>query len=134
MSLTATCHCGATRIQLPTHPTEAKSCNCSYCARTGAVWAYYRPDELTFVAREAEATYAVDERLNQHHFCGKCGMQTWGSSPDWSAAFNNDGTPKNGGDGTTVPTERIYAVNLNLVDDLDWSRVAVERMDGRNNW
>ena len=48
MSLLATCHCGATRIALPEHPVAAKSCNCTYCARTGAVWAYYRPGELEF--------------------------------------------------------------------------------------
>jgi hypothetical protein len=133
MSLIATCHCGATRIQLPAQPTEAKSCNCSYCARTGAIWAYYRPDELKFLSREAEATYAVDPTLNAHHFCSRCGMQTWGDSPDWSALYNDDGTPKNG-DATAIPTERIFAVNLNLVDDLDWAAVTVQAMDGRNNW
>ena len=34
----------------------------------------------------------------------------------------------------TMPTQRIYAINLRLVDDLDWSKIAIEKMDGRNNW
>jgi hypothetical protein len=133
MALTATCHCGATRIALPEHPTHAKSCNCSFCARTAAVWAYYKPGELTFIAQDNQATYSGESGLNRHHFCSTCGMQTWGDSPDWASIYNADGTSKNG-DSNAMPAERIYAVNLNLVDDLDWSRIAVERVDGRNNW
>lgn len=133
MTLIAACHCGATRITLPSHPTTAKACNCSYCARTGAVWAYYRPGELTFQSREAEATYSASDGMNLHHFCGRCGMQTWGDSPDWAAMYNADGTPKNG-DPTSMPTERIHAVNLNLIDELDWPAIAVEKIDGRKSW
>lgn len=133
MSLVATCHCGATRIVLPTQPVHAKTCNCSYCARTGAVWAYYRAGELTFESQEAEGTYSASGGINQHHFCTRCGISTWGDSPDWAAMYNADGSPKNG-DPKSMPTERIYGVNLNLVDDLDWSQVAVEKVDGRNNW
>ncbi|ODT78310.1 MAG: aldehyde-activating protein [Pelagibacterium sp. SCN 64-44] len=132
MPLHATCHCGATRIALPAHPTAAKSCNCTYCARTGAIWAYYKPGELQFLSGDGDRIYAPGG-MNQHHFCGTCGMQTWGDSPDWASLYNADGSPKNG-DPNAMPTERVYAVNLNLVDDLDWSQVVVEQMDGRNNW
>lgn len=133
MSLIASCHCGATRIELPRQPTEAKTCNCTYCARTGAVWAYYKPDELTFLSREEERSYSTAPEVHQHHFCGRCGMQTWGDSPDWSSAYNDDGTPKEG-TGSTIPTARSFGLNLRLVDGLDWSKVKVEEMDGRNNW
>lgn len=132
MSLLATCHCGATRIALPEHPVAAKSCNCTYCARTGAAWAYYRPGELEFESQEADGTYSATG-MNQHHFCRTCGISTWGDSPDWSSLYNADGTPKSGEPGQ-MPTERIYAVNLNLVGDLDWSKITVEQMDGRHNW
>lgn len=133
MSLIARCHCGATRIELPAHPIEAGSCNCTYCSRTGAVWAYYRPGELRFLSREGERMYSTSPEMHQHYFCGTCGMQSWGESPDWGSMYNDDGTPKNG-DATGIPTERKQAVNLKLVDDLDWSRVAVTEMDGRNGW
>jgi Uncharacterized conserved protein len=132
MTLIATCHCGAVKIALPSQPTEAKTCNCSFCQRTGAVWAYCKAGELTFLSQEGEVTYSPTG-LNNHHFCARCGMQTWGDSPDWASMYNADGTPKNG-DANSIPTERIYAVNLNLIDDLDWSAVRVEQMDGRNNW
>ena len=131
MTLIASCHCGATRIELP-QPTEVRTCNCTYCSRAGAVWAYYKPSELKFLSREGEATYAPGG-LNRHHFCSMCGMQTWGDSPDWASMYNADGTPKNG-DPNAMPTERIFQVNLNLVDGFDFSSVTIERLDGRNSW
>ncbi len=134
MSLTASCHCGATKIELPGQPQSAKECNCSYCARTGAVWGYYRLDELSFVSREEERTYSASDGINRHHFCGRCGMQTFGDSPDWASLYNNDGTPKDGGDAGAMPTARTYAVNLRLIDDLDWGTLQVEQIDGRNSW
>ncbi len=132
MSLNASCHCGTTQITLPRLPTTATSCNCSFCGRTGAIWAYFKPGELV-VQAEDQKTYSASG-MNLHHFCGRCGMQTWGDSPDWSSAYNMDGTPKPGFEPGTVPTERNIAVNLRLVDDLDWSKVEVEKIDGRNSW
>jgi hypothetical protein len=132
MTLIASCHCGNMRIELPAQPRHAKSCNCTYCARTGAVWAYYKPGELKFLSRAGEAVYSPSG-MNHHYFCSACGMQAWGDSPDWASLYNNDGTPKNG-DAGGMPTERIHAVNLRLVDDLDWEAVSIEAVDGRASW
>jgi len=134
MALEATCHCGATRIGLPFAPKTAKACNCTYCARTGAVWAYFGPGELRMESLLDERTYSASDGINRHHFCGRCGMQTWGDSPDWASAYNADGTPKDGLAPNTMPSTRVYAVNLRLVDDLDWSAIAVEQVDGRSGW
>ena len=133
MTLLAKCHCGATRIELPHTPERAGECNCTFCARTGAVWGYFQPGELKITTDSHDKFYSASGNGNEHHFCAHCGMQTWGSSPDWSSAYNNDGTPKNG-DANAMPTGQIFAVNLRLIDDFDWSSVAVEKMDGRNNW
>ena len=133
MTLVASCHCGATRIELPAHPTEGTECNCTYCARTGAVWAYYAPGELKFLSRDGERTYSTSPQIHQHHFCGNCGMQTWGDSPDWSSMYNDDGTPKEG-DGTGIPAARKHGLNLRLIDELDWSKVTINKVDGRNSW
>lgn len=133
MSLIATCHCGHTAIELPHLPAQAKECNCSYCSRTGAVWGYFQPAELKILSNVDDRTYSASSNGNVHHFCGNCGMQTFGASPDWASLYNNDGTPKNG-DPTAVPTTFIYAVNLRLIDGFDFSSVDVEMVDGRNNW
>lgn len=134
MTHVASCHCGATKIELPDAPAFAKECNCSYCARTGAVWGYYPPGAMTFMSNAGEKTYSASDGMNQHHFCGTCGMQTWGDSPDWASIYNNDGTPKDGFTPGSMPTERTYAVNLRLIDDLDWSTLVVEKVDGRSSW
>ena len=131
MSLTLKCHCGATQITLPHPPARAGRCNCTYCSRAGAVWGYYGEGDLTIVSNEGERTYSASG-MNMHHFCGACGMQTWGDSPDWSSLYNADGTPKDGVGG--MPTARSYSVNLNLIDDFDWGSVTVDEYDGRHNW
>ena len=133
MPMIASCHCGATKIEAPV-PTTAKQCNCTYCARTGAVWAYYKPGELAMLSQDDERTYSATEADNRHHFCGRCGMQTWGDSPDWGSVYNADGTPKPGFEAGAMPSARIHALNLRLVDDLDWSAITVEKVDGRNSW
>ena len=133
MPLIATCHCGSTKIELPHPPVHAKECNCTYCSRTGAVWGYYEPGEMKFLSQDGDKVYSASDGMNLHHFCGNCGMQTWGDSPDWASMYNTDGTSKSG-DQNALPTERTYAVNLRLVDDLDWSGFSVEKIDGRNSW
>lgn len=140
MSLIASCHCGGTKIELPDTPTHAKECNCSFCFRTGAIWAYYPADALKLLSTESQGMYS-QSGMNLHYLCSRCGMQTWGDSPDWASMYNADGTPKEGDgnedgnkDGNGMPTQRIHAVNLRLVDGLDLSAVTIEQMDGRNNW
>lgn len=133
MSLIATCHCGATKIEISHAPASAGECNCTYCSRTGALWGYYKAGELNVLQSDGERTYAPTG-MNNHHFCGTCGMQTWGDSPDWASIYNADGTPKEGFTPQSMPTERGYSINLRLIDGLDWSTIAIEKMDGRNNW
>ncbi|HEX8661021.1 MAG TPA: GFA family protein [Brevundimonas sp.] len=131
MTLTAACHCGSTKITLPGPPTEAKTCNCSYCQRTGAVWGYYAPEDLSVTAKE-DRVYSASG-LNQHHFCGACGGNTHGFSPDWASKYSSDGTLKPG-EAEGVPERKVAAVNLNMIDNLELSGLTVQAMDGRNSW
>jgi hypothetical protein len=132
MTLTAACHCGSTKITLPGPPAEAKTCNCSYCQRTGAVWGYYSPEELAVTATD-DRVYSASGGMNQHHFCGACGGNTHGFSPDWASKYNSDGTLKPG-EAEGVPERQTAAVNLNMIDGLDLSGITVMAMDGRNSW
>ena len=133
MTLVASCHCGATQIELPHPPTEAHECNCTLCARIGAVWAYYPPDALRLVSATHDKVYSASQGTNQHHFCANCGGNTHGDSPDWESLYNLDGTLKPGMS-NGVPTTRIAAVNLRMIGDFDLGSVAVTKVDGRNNW
>lgn len=133
MTLIATCHCGATRIALPRLPERRLECNCSFCTKAGAVWGYFASDEMTFVRNEHDRVYS-QRGINQHHFCGNCGLQTWGDAPDWAEIYNNDGTPKDGHSAGDMPTRRTHSVNLKLLDDYDLSGLTADKVDGRNSW
>jgi hypothetical protein len=133
MSFVATCHCGAVKVEAPRAPTEASRCNCTYCYRTGAVWTYYRAEELKVSSSVPLGDYAPST-VNHHHFCTTCGGNTHGISPDWHSAYNEDGSPKPGYVPGTVPEGRIGALNLNMVLDFDLGSITVRDVDGRNNW
>jgi len=133
MTLTASCHCGAIKIEVPGLPAEAKECNCTYCHRTGAVWGYYSPEEVRITtAGEADRDYAP-RGMNHHHFCGQCGGNTHGFTPDWASLYNNDGTLKPGMT-QGVPERQIVGINLRMVDELDLPTLAIIKVDGRNSW
>lgn len=133
MTVTASCHCGAIRIEVPALPADAKTCNCTFCHRTGAVWAYYAPEDLRVGADEADLRDYAPSGMNHHHFCGRCGGNTHGYSPDWGSMYNEDGTLKPGMT-EGVPEGQVAAINLRMIEDLDLSTIPTTRMDGRNNW
>ena len=57
--LTATCHCGAVKVQVPRKPRSLTSCNCSICRRYGTLWAYYKDADVQLIA----ASGATDDYI-----------------------------------------------------------------------
>ena len=53
--LTASCHCGAIRLEVSRTPRMLTDCNCSICRRYGALWAYYKATSVR-VLRAPKAT------------------------------------------------------------------------------
>ena len=72
--LSAACHCGAVKIQVPRKPRSVTNCNCSICRRYGVLWAYYKDAEVTLLA-EAGATDAYSWGRQSQDFirCKHCG-------------------------------------------------------------
>jgi hypothetical protein len=124
MPLNASCHCGAVRIEIAHAPTELTECNCSYCARTGGLWAYYEVDEVRELVTEGKATYAPSI-VNEHYFCSRCGMTTHGTSPDYTLE---------NAENHTIPDGRRASINARMLEDFDISTLPVTRIDGRNLW
>lgn len=121
--ITLSCHCGGTRLELPHAPTGATQCTCTYCIRTGAQWAYYRPDEVRVVSESHGGIYSPTNPLHEHHFCARCGVSTYGITPDYSL------------DDVEMPTTRKAGINVRLLDDYAlFSSLPVETIDGRNLW
>lgn len=133
MAIMATCHCGRSRIELPHVPATATECNCTFCARTGAVWGYFPAGALRFVSTEGQSAYSASDPINQHYFCGVCGIHTWGDSPDYALMYDEEGNELVAeADMASLP--RKHSVNLRTIDDLDWSAITVEKIDGRSGW
>ena len=72
--LTASCHCGAVKVQAPRKPRSLTNCNCSMCRRYGVLWAYYKDAEVRLVA-DADATddYLWGHRSQKFIRCRTCG-------------------------------------------------------------
>jgi hypothetical protein len=75
--LSATCHCGAIRIEIPHRPEQVTNCNCSLCRRLGALWAYYDADTVSVVGHPALTSHYIqgDKTLRTVR-CRHCGCIT----------------------------------------------------------
>ena len=58
MPVKGSCHCGTTQFEVAAAPAELTRCTCSFCAKRGALWAYYPPAQfrLTSEPGETDAT------------------------------------------------------------------------------
>jgi hypothetical protein len=119
--LKGTCHCGATQFEVAAPPKEVTRCNCTFCGKRGALWAYYSPEQVKLTRREDEGTYSRSG-TNQHHHCQKCGCGTWTQSP--LGDENNQ----------PVPGRFLIGINARLFDDFNLDAVRVTFLDGRNLW
>jgi hypothetical protein len=124
MPLIATCHCGSTKFEVPHAPKDATECNCTFCSKTGGLWAYYKPEELR-VLSEADAGVYAPRGFNKHHFCAKCGCSTYGVTPDWTLADVGS---------NSIPAGTKIGINIRLLDDFDIHSVPIQKIDGRHLW
>lgn len=123
MSVIVSCHCGGTRLELPEPPRSVTQCSCTYCTKSGALWAYYPPTAPKVLSETHGAIYSPTTPLHEHHFCARCGCTTYSISPDYSL------------EDTEVPDRKKLAVNARLLDDYALlTSLPVETIDGRNLW
>ena len=125
MTTIATCYCGATRIELPHPPTEATQCTCSWCTKSGGLWAYYDVEEVKIVRTDHLGHYAPNV-INEHFFCTNCGCTTHSITPAWTQ------------DSLTtfeMPTAKKMSINVKILDDYELLQsLPVQVIDGRNLW
>lgn len=124
MPITGSCHCGKTAFAIDGDiPAQLTRCTCSFCAKRGALWAYFQPVQFSVTTPLADnATYRWQTKMVAHHFCPICGCGTYSDSPD----FKPDGS----WDGTT----RRIGVNARLFDNFDAAVAPVLVIDGKNLW
>lgn len=120
--ITGKCHCGKVSLRIEGElPEKVTRCTCSFCAKRGALYAYYEPEKLQ-VEAECDATYRWQTKLVAHHSCSACACATYTDSPD----FKPDGS----WDGKT----RRIGVNARLLDGFVAADAPVVVIDGKNLW
>jgi hypothetical protein len=76
-TLTATCHCGAVRVDVPHPPLRVNDCNCSICRRYGVLWAYYPAASVrVHAAVGALDGYVWGDKMLRFLRCANCGCVT----------------------------------------------------------
>lgn len=72
-----TCHCKSIRLTFPPISEPALECFCSICRRYGALWAYYKPEEVKVeVEDDAIEGYSHGRKAISFNRCKKCGCMT----------------------------------------------------------
>jgi hypothetical protein len=124
MTITGSCHCGENAFAIEGGiPEKLTRCTCSFCAKRGALYAYYQPGQFKLTTpADNFATYRWRTKLVAHHFCPDCGCAVLSDSP----AFEPDGK----WDGKT----RRFGVNARLFDGFDAADAPVAVIDGKNLW
>lgn len=124
MSITGSCHCGTVQFKIDgAVPDSLTRCTCSFCAKRGALLAYYAPTQFHRTSPDAgDEVYRWNTKLVAHHFCASCGCATFSDSPAFELNGDWDGS-----------TRRI-GVNARLFDDYDAATAPVTVIDGKHLW
>ena len=105
------CHCGNVRFEVEGDLTQVVACNCSICARKGALlWAVPRDKLRLLGSEEGLSTYTFNNRVIAHRFCQTCGMHPFAE---------NKGEPE------------IY-VNVRCLEGIEPAAFPVLEFDGRS--
>ena len=109
---TGSCHCGKVAFEVEGIPDSATACNCSLCRRRGSLLWFVPRDSLRLKTPEQDlATYRFHHHVIDHRFCPACGIHTFG-----------EGTQPNG--------QRMAAVNLRCLHDVDLDALPIQHYDG----
>lgn len=114
--LTATCHCGAIRIEVPRRPRTLTDCNCSICRRYGTLWAYYKASTVRVVAAPgATDAYSWGRAALRFVRCQTCGcMMCW--------------------EYIHPPREARMGVNARMIEPEALGDPRIRRLDGAGTW
>ena len=93
-----------------------------FCFKRGVLWAYYLPEQVSFIKNDRTTIYSNDESTHKHHHCTVCGC---GAYNEMHCSWGEHGPD------FTCPQ---VAVNARLFDDFDLGAIPVKHLDGRNLW
>jgi len=114
--LTASCHCGAVKVEVPRGPETLTNCNCSMCRRYGVLWAYYKDAEVKLAAApDTIDRYAWGKKSQDFIRCKTCGcVMQWKKK--------------------TIGPETRTGVNARNFDPEALGAVKILLLDGADTW
>jgi hypothetical protein len=108
--MTGSCHCGQVTIRLKAPVTEVTSCNCSICKRSGGLWTYCAPQDVTIEGEAETDRYIWGDKTLALVRCRTCGCIT-----HWRPL--QDGASRMG-------------INARMLDGIDLTAMPVRQFDG----
>ncbi len=113
MKYHGSCHCGKIAFDVEGEIDGALACNCSICQRKGSLLWFVPLDKLRLKTSALDmATYTFNHRVIQHHFCKTCGIHPYG-------------------EGTDPSGNKVAAVNIRCLENIDLDKIPVQHFDGR---
>lgn len=104
------CHCNAVQFEIDADVASGVQCDCSLCKRKNAVMLRVHKDKFRLLTGEdALSLYEWNTHAAKHYFCKHCGIYTHHQ-------------PRTRAD--------MIGVNLGCIDDIDASKLPVERLPG----
>ena len=104
------CHCGRVRFEVDTVLDGVRVCDCSFCAKRGALVHRVAAERFRLLSDASElALYQWNTGTAKHYFCKTCGIPP----------FHR---PR------TAP--ELWAINVRCLDEVDAEAIAVERVHG----
>lgn len=107
------CHCGAIQFSFEAEAiTKGIRCNCSFCAKLGAMVSLVPGEKFKINAQEGALNfYQFGKKQAKHYFCLHCGIHTYSEAARWPGQ---------------------YVVNLGCVDGVDTFALETMVFDGKN--
>ncbi|WP_454884759.1 GFA family protein [Sphingomonas oryzagri] len=116
--MTLTCLCGQARVETTKKPDFLNECNCTLCSKSGAVWGYYDPAEISVSGTTLGYSRAdKSDPGAEIRFCPTCGSTT-------HFVLTQSAVAKFGGD-------TVAGVNMRLADERELAGVELRYPDGR---
>ena len=113
-SYEGSCHCGQVRFRATADVATVVECNCSICAKRGALWAFVKAPQFKLVRGDDALTdYQFGKKKLHHLFCRSCGVGSF-----------SRGLAPNG--------DETFAINVNCLDDVDVAALKLTPFDGKN--
>jgi hypothetical protein len=113
MIFKGSCHCGNVTFEAEGELDAALSCNCSICARKGALlWAVPKSRVRFLVLPGALGRYTFNRHAIGHRFCTRCGIHTHGED--------------------TAETGTDIYINIRCLEGVDLDKIPLHHFDGRS--